>query len=109
VREEKEAVVTREVGEEPAQRHGGRQHEQAEPQVRRQLQRLRWHLSFLAPDDDRGARGGDGLEELLVEPLAGGDRHLVGGDPTLHRFVDGKPAHLPGGVARQRAIRAKLF
>jgi hypothetical protein len=100
------------LGDDPEQSPEGNlraDQEQTEPEIAVQLQYLLRRPAFQAPDDRGGAGSDDAPHEIFVEGLAGGHGHLVGGDPGLHRFVDGEPAHPPGRVAGERAVRFQLF
>src|SRR5215210_5529533 len=107
--EQQQTVVLGEDPEESPEGHFRGEHEQADPQLGAPLHRVRGRVTFATPDDSGRSGSDDALQEILVQGLAGSYGHLVGGDPTLHRLVDGEPAYLSARITGKRAVRIELF
>jgi hypothetical protein len=109
VGEQEQPVILGEDLEEAPEWDVGGEQEQAKPMGGRPLHGLGPDAVPYPQYDGGGAGGGHGLQEVFVERLAVRHGHLVGGDPALHRLVDGEPAHPPGCVAGQRAVGPQLL
>ena len=107
--EQQQTVVLGEDSEELPEGHFRGKHEQADPQLGGPLHRVRGRITFATPDDSGRSGSGDPLQEILVQRLAGSYGHLFGGDPTLHRLIEGEPANLPARITGKRAVRIELF